>query len=99
LRVLQIGMDPSVIDFSPWPGQDADTLRSRIAAAEATLREDGFIVTPCLLPDDADLAERRVRDALDDHRFDVVEVGAGLRTSHEYTLIFERVVNIVMALR
>lgn len=34
-RVLQLGIDPAVVDFSPWPGQDADTLRARIATAEA----------------------------------------------------------------
>ena len=52
-RVLQVGIDPAAGDFTPWPGQNADTLRARIAAAELSLREAGFDVTVCLLPDDA----------------------------------------------
>ncbi|GAA4811974.1 hypothetical protein [Tomitella cavernea] len=98
-RVLQIGMDPEVIDFSPWPGQDAGALRARLGEAEAALRGADVDVTVCLLPDDADAAESAVRKVVGDEPFDAVEVGSGLRTSHEYTLVFERVVNTVAALR
>lgn len=98
-RVLQIGMDPGVIDFSPWPGQDADKLRARIDEAETALRGAGFDVTVCQLPDDADDAESRLREFFTDGAFDVVEIGSGMRTSHEYTLIFERIVNAVTALQ
>ena len=96
-RVLQIGIDPSVIDFSPWPGQDADKLRARIATAEAALRSEGLEVTPCLVPDDVDAAEEVVRACLAGRTFDVIEIGSGIRTSHEYTAVFERVVNTVVA--
>ncbi|MGB4136710.1 MAG: hypothetical protein WA971_09110 [Microbacterium sp.] len=98
-RILQVGIDPSVIDFSPWPGQDADQLRSRIAAAEAALRDEGLAVSTCLVPDDVDAAERAVREALKGRRFDLVEIGSGLRTSHDHTPIFERVVNTVIAVQ
>ena len=94
-RVLQVGMDPDVIDFSPWPGQSAETLRVRLRKAEDDLRTAGLEVTTGLLTDDADAAETAVRQALAGQRFDVVEIGSGLRTSHDYTLIFERVVNTV----
>ena len=97
-RVLQIGIDPGVIDFSPWPGQDADGLRARIADAETALRDAGFDVTVCLVPDDAAAADSAVRARLSSAVFDVVEIGSGLRTSHEYTTIFERVVNAVVTL-
>lgn len=96
-RVLQIGMDPTVIDFSPWPGQSADALRARIRTAQDALRDAGFDVSVCLLVEDADFAEAAVREALADQTFDVVEIGSGLRTSHDYTLVFERVVNTVVA--
>ena len=98
-RVLQVGIDPSVVDFSPWPGQDADDLRSRINAAEAALMDEGLIVTSCLVPDDADAAERVVRDALEKQPFDVIEIGSGLRTSHDYTPVFERVINTIIAIQ
>lgn len=94
-HLLLIGIDPAVIDFSPWPGQDADSLRARVAAAEEALRADGLVVTTCLVPADADGAEDVVRAHLSEHTFDAVEIGSGIRTSHEYTAIFERVVNAV----
>lgn len=95
-RVLQIGMDPDVIDFSPWPGQSAEAVRARLDRAQADLRDAGFEITTCLLPDDATSAEAAVTNALSGERFDVIEVGAGLRTSNEYTLIFEREINVVV---
>lgn len=98
-HLLLIGIDPSVIDFSPWPGQDADALRARIAAADAALRADGFDVTPCIVTGDADAAEAVVRARLADHAYDVIELGSGMRTSHEYTAVFERVVNTVVTVQ
>lgn len=97
LQVLQMGMDPAVIDFSPYPGQDADQLRARISAAEAELRDAGFDVVMCQLPTDPDAAESLIRVCVADQAFDVVEIGSGLRTSHEFTEIFERAVNVVAA--
>ena len=98
-RVLQIGIDPAVVDFSHWPGQDADGLRDRLDHAGAVLRATGFEVTVCLLSDDAAAAESAVRKVCTGRTFDVVEIGSGLRTSHEYTLVFEQVVNTVAALQ
>jgi hypothetical protein len=98
-RVLQIGMDPAVIDFSPYPGQDADGLRARIDAAEGALRDAGFEVVSCRVPDDPDAAEAQIRACFTGPAFDVVEIGSGMRTSHEYTAIFERAVNLVAGLQ
>jgi hypothetical protein len=98
-RVLQIGMDPAVIDFSPYPGQDTAQLQARIDAAEAAVRDADFEVVVCRLGDDPDTAEDRIRKCLSGAAFDVVEIGSGLRTSHEYTEIFERAVNVVAELR
>lgn len=95
-RVLQIGMDPAVIDFSPWPGQDARQLLTRIARAEDALRADGYDVTSCLVTADPDAAERTVRACLAEQPFSAIEIGSGMRTSHEYTAVFERVINIVI---
>lgn len=94
-RVLQIGVDPEVIDFSGWPGQDAATLRRRVGEAEAALRRAGFEVTVCLLHDDPDTVDAAVAASFAHGAFDVVEIGARLRMSPEYTLVFERVVNLV----
>lgn len=97
VRVLQIGIDPAVVDFSPWPGQDAGTLQAQISAADLSLREAGYEVTVCVVPDDADAGGSAVRRYLTNGSYDVIEIGSGLRTSHEYTAIFERVINTVIA--
>lgn len=68
--------NPTVVDFSAWPGQSADTLHSRIAAAETDLRREGFAVIPCQAPNDPAGAERAVREALTDQRYDVIEIGS-----------------------
>jgi len=98
-HVLQIGMNPDVIDFTPWPGQSAEDLRGRIEQARTALHEAGFSVSTCLLPDDADAAASLVADALTATDVDVVEIGAGLRTSQAYTPIFEQVINTITGLR
>ncbi|KRF13927.1 hypothetical protein ASG90_14035 [Nocardioides sp. Soil797] len=88
-------MDPDVIDFSPWPGQSAEGLRARLADAQRELRDAGFDVFVCLLSDDAEAAESAVSQSFAGLPFDIVEIGSGLRTSHDYTPVFERVVNAV----
>jgi hypothetical protein len=74
-------------------------LRARIDAAEAALRDAGFDVVTCQVPDDPVAAEARIREYLMGSAFDVVEIGSGLRTSHAYTEIFERAVNAVVELQ
>lgn len=64
--------------LSAWPGQDT-----------AALRTARFEVTVCLLHDGPDAAESAAADFAHGG-FDVVEIGAGLRASPEYTLVFER---------
>lgn len=99
LRVLQIGIDPALVDFSPYPGQSAESLQARVDAAESALRDAGFDVVKCQVPDDPSAAEARIRACLTGSAFDVVEIGSGLRTSHEYTEVFERAVNAVAELQ
>lgn len=92
-------MDPAVIDFSPWPGQDADHHRARINDTAALLQASGFDVKLCLLSNGPDDVEPTLKNFLAGTRFDVVEVGAGVRTSTEFTATFERVINMVNALQ
>ncbi len=98
-RVLRIGIDPAVVDFSPYPGQDADQLQARVDAAGTALRDAGFDVVTCQVPDDPEVAEAQIRACFTGTAYDVVEIGSGLRTSHEYTEIFERAVNAVAELQ
>lgn len=98
-RVLQIGIDPEVVDFSPWPGQDAAALNRRIDDATTALGDAGFDVTICLLDGDPRTAESALREKFAGRVFDVVEIGAGIRTSEAHTVLFETVVNAVNALQ
>ncbi|MEU4764081.1 hypothetical protein AB0H12_12540 [Actinosynnema sp. NPDC023794] len=93
--ILSLGLHPSAIDYSRYPGLDEETLTARIAAGEAALREEGFDIVPCQVSADPDEAERKVRECVADHPVRVVMIGAGVRMAPEHTLLFERLVNLV----
>ncbi|MEU6643996.1 hypothetical protein ABZ863_15790 [Saccharomonospora sp. NPDC046836] len=92
--VLSIGLHPSAVDYSRYPGLDEATLTARIEAGEATLREAGFDIVTCQLPAAPDEAEAMVR-AYEPATFQVAMIGAGVRMAAEHTLLFERLVNVL----
>lgn len=94
-RILSIGLHPSVLDYSKLPGLDEATLTARVEAGNAALRAEGFDAVPCQIGDDPGEAEAQIRKALADGPFGLVMIGAGLRANVGYTLLFERVVNVV----
>lgn len=96
--VLSIGLHPSDVDYSRYPGLDEATLTARIAAGEAALRDAGFDVITCQVPADPDAAEAALRDCAARHPFRVAMIGAGVRTAPEHTLLFERLVNTLITL-
>ncbi|PXY36917.1 hypothetical protein BA062_11395 [Prauserella flavalba] len=92
-------MHPSAIDFSRYPEVTEEMLTARIEAGEAALREAGFDIVPCRLTSgDADDAEKLIRETIAARPVQVVVIGAGLRMAEEYTLLFERVVNLLVEL-
>ena len=93
--ILSLGLHPSAVDFSRYPGIHEQTLTVRIAAGEKALRESGFDIVPCQVPADLDEAEKTVRECVAGRSFRVVMIGAGLRMAAEHTLLFERVVNLL----
>jgi hypothetical protein len=94
--VLSLGMHPSAIDFSRYPGIDEAMLMDRIEAGETVLREAGFDIVPCRLTSaDPDDAEKKIRESVAARPVQVVVIGAGLRMAEEYTLLFERAVNLL----
>jgi hypothetical protein len=94
-KVLSIGLHPSAVDYSRYPGFDAATLTARIEAGEAALREAGFDFVSCQVPADPDEAEAKVRDCAAGRSFQIAMIGAGVRAAMEHTLLFERLVNVV----
>jgi hypothetical protein len=93
--ILSLGLRPSAIDYSRYPGLDEATLTARIAAGEAALREAGFDIVPCQVSADPDEAEQKIRECLAANSVWGVMIGAGLRMAPEHTLLFERLVNLL----
>ncbi|MFI9535084.1 hypothetical protein ACIG56_17775 [Nocardia fusca] len=96
--VLSIGLDPGAVDYRRYPHIDAATLTARIAAGEAALRDAGFDLVSCQVPADPDAAEAKLRECTAGRSFGVAMVGAGVRMAAEHTLLFERLVNVVVEL-
>ncbi|GAB3921732.1 hypothetical protein GCM10029976_009200 [Kribbella albertanoniae] len=93
--ILSLGLHPSAIDYSRYPGLDEATLTARIAAGEADLHDQGFDIVPCQVSADPDDAAQTVRDCVAANPVGVVMIGAGLRMAAEHTLLFERLVNLL----
>lgn len=94
-RILMIGLHPSALDYSKLPDLDKVTLTARIEAGSAALRAAGFDAVSCQIPADPAQAETRIREHLPDGPFGLVMISAGSRANITYTLLFERIVNVV----
>ncbi|MDR7167147.1 hypothetical protein J2W56_000865 [Nocardia kruczakiae] len=95
LRALTIGLHPRALDYSRFPDLNEEQLTARVDAANAALRDTEFDITPCLVSASPDEAEADLRAVLANRSFDLVMVGGAVRAVPEYTLLFERVINLV----
>lgn len=93
-RVLVIGLDPSVVDYSRWPGLNAEKLRAALERDRADLNARGYSAELCFI-DLGSTAEAVVKQTLSQKPFDCVVVGAGVRTAQDHFLLFERLINVV----
>jgi hypothetical protein len=94
-KVLLIGLDPTVVDYSHLPVKlDEATLRASLIADEERLRDLGYDARWQLI-DRGETAEAAVSAALDERAFDCVLIGAGIRTIPPMFLLFEKLVNLV----
>lgn len=98
--VLIIGEDPSEIDFDAPDapkGMSAEKVMEGLNGSAARLRTAGH-AAEILLTKSADTVERQTSDALAAARYDVVVVGAGLRTLAPMADQFERLMNVLHTL-
>lgn len=95
-RVLLIGFDPAVVDYSKWPGLTPEKLRANLENDRVHLNEVGYSAELCLI-DLGATATEKVTGTLRATTFDCVLIGAGVRTSQEHFLLFEKVLNTVHA--
>jgi hypothetical protein len=93
-RILLLGLLPSVVDYSSFPGLTEEKLSHGLRAEEQGLCELGFDASWRLI-DRGETAEAVVRAALAEKPCDVVLIGAGVRTVPALLPLFERLVNVV----
>lgn len=95
--VLIIGEDPEEIDFTA-PGAPKDMSAAKVMeglnGSIARLEAAGHSVR-LLLTKDAASVEQRVGQALSEGSYDVIVIGAGLRTLPAMTEQFERLINVL----
>jgi len=98
-RVVIIGLEPSLIDFSSpdfaaFPGMTAEKVLSGITAAEEGLKALGYDAQHCLI-DFGQTAEAVVAAELQKQQFDCILIGAGVRDVPSNFILFEKLINVV----
>ena len=95
-RVLLVGLDPDIVDYtkSPVPDLTAAKVRAAVEADSAKLETLGYNVK-ALYIDDGETAETTLTDELTTNRYDCIMIGAGLRVVPPYFLLFEKLINVV----
>src|ERR687895_810257 len=97
-KILLIGIDPKLIDFSIYTttaaGWDANRVKAAAQDANKRLMELGYEVQGCLV-DLGETAESVVSDTLSREKFDCIMIGFGIRILPEHTILFEKILNII----
>lgn len=95
--ILIIGEDPAQIDFDA-PNAPKDMSAAKVMdglnGSVMRLQAAGHTAT-LLLTKDAETVERQTTEALADAHYDVIVIGAGLRTLPPMALQFERLMNVL----
>ena len=95
-RVLLVGLDPDIVDYtkSPMPGLTAAKVRTAVEGDKAKLEAMGYSVKS-LYVDDGKTAETVLTAELSSGGYDCIMVGAGLRIVPPYFLLFEKLINVI----
>lgn len=93
-KVLMVGWHPTVVDYSKYPGLDADKLEAALRADENKLNDLGFDASIGFIFS-GETATEQLEQTLKDTAYDVVLIGAGVRKDNDHLLIFEKLVNVV----
>ena len=96
-RVLFVGFDPAVVDFSDPalpPGMTAEKIHAGVKLALADFATRGWDAQNCFISPD-ETAVPTVERCLADHVYDCVVIGAGVRLPPNRLALFESVVNAV----
>jgi hypothetical protein len=94
--VLLVGFGPSVVDYSKWPALTPEKLRAMLEADRVRLNELGYHAESCFV-DLGATAEAQLVKTLEAVPYDCVLIGAGVRTSEDHFILFEKLLNVVHA--
>ena len=95
--ILIIGEDPELVDFSAPgvpPNMSAQTVMEGVGAATDRLKRLGHEVR-VLLTKDAETVDALVSEALKERPYDVIVIGAGLRTLPPMLEQFQKLINVL----
>lgn len=92
-KVILIGLSPEFADFTGWPDLNPEILVTQLKSDEKALQDLGYDAQLCLV-DLGATAEDVVKGRLTEKAFDVVMIGAGVRTFASHFFLFEKLVNI-----
>jgi len=96
-RILSIGLHPRSLDYrTVSDGVDEGSLTARIERGNAALRDAGFDVVLCQVDTSPDAAEDVIRARCATTSFGLAMIGGGIRMVPEHTLLFERIVNVLL---
>jgi hypothetical protein len=92
-RIVLIGLEPQLADFSNHPGLTPEKLMARLNADVTKLNAEGYDAQLCLV-DLGETAGKVVERKLKENTFDCIMIGAGVRTYPNHFLLFEQLVNL-----
>jgi hypothetical protein len=100
-RVLAIGIraDAFTLDDLPPQFSTIEELAAQIERGWADLQDAGIEGEMCGIGMDVDEAEAEVRRKFDGRSFGVALIGGGIRNIPENTVLFERIVNVLIDLQ
>lgn len=93
-KILLIGLHPDVVDFAAFPQLTHEKLTRSLELQAQGLCDLGFDARWCLV-DLGETAEEVVRAALTGQAYEVVLIGAGVRTMPARFALFEKLINLV----
>jgi hypothetical protein len=93
-KVVLVGWNPDVVDYSKWPTLTPEKLRAALEADRDKLGALGYDAQ-WLFIDDAATAFDAVKATLTTTPCDCVLIGAGVRVVEDHFIVFERLVNAV----
>ena len=93
-KVLLVGIDPKKLDFTKITFVTEKELSAALETQKQKLITAGYDAEWCLV-DLGMTAEKTVKDKLSNGQYNLVLIGAGIRTLPDNFLLFENLINVI----